>query len=56
MEPDIPDRYNTLDIYLSLLDEFDNDNIIELGLKDQINKDLLPYRYNMSDIESNLLD
>lgn len=43
MESDIPDRYNTLDIDSSLLDQFDNDNIIELGLKDQINKDPLPY-------------
>ncbi len=56
MESDIPDRYDTLDIYSSLLDQFDNDNIIELRLGDQINKDPLPHQHNMSDIESNLLD
>ncbi len=37
-------------------DQFDNNNIIKLGLRDQINKDPLPHWYNMSDIESNLLD
>ncbi len=56
MESDTPDWYDTLDIHSSLLDQFDNDNIIELRLRDQINKDLLPHRHNMSDIESNLLD
>lgn len=56
MESDIPDWYNILDIDLSLLDQFDNNNIIELELKDQINKNPLPYWDYISDIELNLLD
>ncbi len=56
MESDTLDRYNMLDIYSSLFDQLENNNIIKLALRHQINKDLLLHRHNMSDIESNLLD
>lgn len=48
MKSDISDQYETLDIDLSLLDPFDNNNIIELGLRDQINKYPLPQWQNIS--------
>lgn len=35
MKSDISDRYDTLNMDLSFLDQFDNDNIIELELRDQ---------------------
>ncbi len=56
MESNTPDWYNTLDIDSSLLDQFDDDNIIELRLRDQINENPLLYWHNMSNIELNLFD
>lgn len=56
MESDTSDWYDMLDIKSSLLDQFDDNNIIELELRDQRNKYLLSHRYNISDLESNLLD
>lgn len=56
IESDTLDQYNTLNIHSSLLDQFDNDNIIKLGLRNQINKEPLLHWHNMSDKDSNLLD
>lgn len=56
MESNIPDWYDMLDIESSLLDQFNNNNIIELELSDQRNKHSLSHYYNMSNLESNLLD
>ena len=53
---DTSNRYDTLNINSSLFDQFDNNNIIELGLTDQINKDILSHWHNMAYIESNLLN
>lgn len=47
MEFDTQDWYDIFNIDLSLLDQFNNNNVIKLELKNQINKNSLLYWYNI---------
>lgn len=56
MKSDISNEYNIFYINLSLLDQFDKNNIIKLELKDQIYEKLLLYSKYKSDFYLNSFD